>query len=263
MNCCLCNRTGGDTYLQGVGFRLIRCQCGMIRTADFGAHALSYDSDDYFVVRNQYVQQWEMFTVLFGELLSKICRFRSGGTLLDIGAGVGTLVGVAANRGFMARGIEISPWAARFAREEKGLDIRTGFLEEADFPDRHFDVITINHVLEHLPEPVAVITEVRRVLKDDGLLVVGVPNIDSVMARLKGVKWASLRPTEHIWHFTPVTLRRLLRQEGFREVFFESRENHRVVGWGLEAQAVRFVNAVSVAIGRSEAMLLFATKGAV
>lgn len=260
MNCCLCGGFDGEIYLNGADFRLIRCQCGMIRTDDFGAQALSYENDDYFVARNRYVQQWDMFTALFEELLQKITRFRSGGAMLDIGAGVGTLVSVAGNRGFTACGIEVSPWAARFAREEKGLDVRTGLLEEAGFPDNHFDVITINHVLEHVPQPAGTIAEIRRILKPDGLLVIGVPNIGSIMAHLRGRKWASLRPTEHIWHFTPATLKRLMYQGGFRELCFESRENHPAVGWGPESMAIRLINAVAVAIGRSEAMLLFCEK---
>jgi 2-polyprenyl-3-methyl-5-hydroxy-6-metoxy-1,4-benzoquinol methylase len=232
----------------------------MIRTDDFASQALSYDDDDYFVARNQYVQQWDKFTAIFAELLEKIILYKTGGNFLDVGAGVGTLVAAAAGRGFAARGVEVSAWAGRFAREEKGLDVRTGLLEEAGFPDDHFDVITINHVLEHVPQPAQTIAEIRRILKHDGLLVIGVPNIDSLMAGLRGKKWASLRPAEHLWHFTPATLKKLLAQGGFRELYFESRENHPAVGWGLEAMVVRLINAVAVAIGRSEAMLLFSAK---
>jgi len=260
MNCCLCGSAEVTIYLHGPGWRLLRCSCGLIRTADFADHALSYDDDSYFVARNRYVQQWDMFTEIFEELLDKIIPFKADGTLLDVGAGVGTLVAAASGRGFAARGVEVSPWAGRFAREEKGLDVRTGLLEEAGFADNYFDVIIINHVLEHVPQPAEIIAEISRILKPDGLLVIGVPNSDSIMAHLKGAKWASLRPSEHIWHFTPATLKRLLQQGGFRELYFESRENHAVAGWGLKSQAARLINAVAVVSGRSEAMLLFCAK---
>lgn len=260
MNCCLCGNKGGSLYLEGGSWRLLRCSCGMIRTADFASQALSYDEDNYFVARNQYVQQWGKFATIFEELLEKIIPYKSAGNFLDVGAGVGTLVAVAVGRGFAARGVELSAWASRFAREEKGLDVRTGLLEDAGFPDNHFDVITINHVLEHVPQPAETIAEIRRILKHDGLLVIGVPNIGSIMAGLKGKKWASLRPAEHVWHFAPATLKRLLLQGGFRELYFESQENHPAVGWGLEALVIRLVNAVAVVCGRSEAMLLFCGK---
>ena len=260
MTCCLCGNSGGSVYLAGDGWRLLRCGCGMIYTDDFAAGALSYAEDEYFVARNEYVQQWDKFTGIFDSLLARIGRYKSGGRLLDVGAGVGTLVAAAGRHGFTASGVEVSEWASRFAREEKGLDVRTGLLEDATLPDGHFDVVTINHVLEHVPQPAALLAEVGRILKDDGLLVIGVPNIGSIMARLKGPKWASLRHEEHIWHFTPATLRRLLAQSGFRELHFESRENHPAAGWGPKDLAVRLIGAIAVASGRSEAMLLFCAK---
>lgn len=232
----------------------------MIRTDDFAAQARSYDDDDYFVSRNRYVQQWEMFSRIFDLLMEKIVRFKPGGRLLDVGAGVGTLVAAAHARGYTACGVELSPWAARFASEDKGLDIFTGLLESAGFPNQGFDVVTINHVLEHLENPQATLQEIGRILAPDGLLVIGVPNIGSIMAGLKGARWASLRPDEHIWHFTPATLRRLVQQSGFEELYFESRDNHQVAGWGPKDLAVRLINAVAVVFGRSEAMLLFCKK---
>lgn len=260
MTCCLCGKTEASPFLAGPDWRLVCCSCGMIRTDSFSDRAISYDDDDYFVSRNRYVQQWDMFRRIFEVLMDKIVKFKPGGRLLDVGAGVGTLAAVAQARGFKARGVELSPWASRFAREEKGLDVTTGLLEEARFPDQVFEVVTINHVLEHVVCPQAMLQEIGRILAPDGLLVIGVPNIGSIMARLKGARWASLRPAEHVWHFTPATLRQLVRQAGFAEVHFEARDNYEVSGWGPKDLAVRLINAVAVATGRSEAMLLFCKK---
>lgn len=261
MTCCLCNSSSAAPFLEGGDWRLVRCRCGMIYTADFAAKALSYAEDDYFVARNQYVQQWEKFTRIFESLLDRIVPFKSSGRFLDIGAGVGTLVAEAGRRGFAAEGVEVSDWASRFAREEKGLDVRTGFLEDACYKSGSFDLITINHVLEHVPNPGGTLAEISRLLKPDGVLVVGVPNIGSIMAGLRGRTWASLRPEEHIWHFTPETLKRLLAQAGFTELAFESRENHEAQGWGLKDLVIRLINAVATLSGRSEAMLLICAKG--
>lgn len=260
VTCCLCGKSEGTEFLAGSEWRLVRCSCGMIRTDDFAAQVVSYDDDDYFVSRNRYVQQWEMFSRIFERLVEKIIRFKPDGRLLDVGAGVGTLVDAANRRGFDACGVEVSPWASRFAREEKGLDVVAGLLEGARFPEGYFDVVTINHVLEHVENPVATLAEIRRILAPDGLLVIGVPNIGSIMAKLKGTRWASLRPEEHLWHFTPAKLRSLVQQAGFSEVYFESRDNHGASGWSPRVLAVRMINAVAVATGRSEAMLLFCKK---
>ena len=260
MICCLCGKSEENSFLNGSNWRLVRCSCGMIWTGDFATQALSYNDDDYFVSRNRYVQQWDLFSRIFDALMDKISKFKSGGRLLDVGAGVGTLVDAANRKGFCACGVEVSSWASRFAREEKNLEVITGYLEVACFSDECFDVVTLNHVLEHVENPLALLSEIRRILRPDGLLVIGVPNIGSIMASLKGVRWASLRPNEHIWHFTTATLRMLSRQSGFTDVMFESRDNYAVSGWSPKELATRLINLVAVATGRSEAMLLFCIK---
>lgn len=260
MICCLCGNSGGDVFLTGPGWRVVRCTCGMIRTDSLDGQGISYDDNDYFVLRNRYVQQWDMFSRIFEHLMARISRFKTSGDLLDVGAGVGTLVAAASRKGFAAQGVEVSEWASAFAREEMGLDVKTGALEECRFPDSRFDVVTINHVLEHIEDPTMTLAEIRRIMKPNALLVIGVPNIGSIMARIKGARWASLRPEEHIWHFTPATLKQLVSQAGFREVAFESKENHVPAGWVGKDAIIRLINAVARLSGRSEAMLLFCEK---
>jgi len=263
MNCGLCGSTENVMFLSAGCHRLVRCRaCGLIYTDSFGK-SQSYAEEDYFTMKNQYVNRWEEFCAIFDSLLDKIVRFKRKGRLLDVGTGVGTLLSVATKRGFTAQGVEISEWASAFAREEKGLDVLTGTLENARLETEAFDVVVINHVLEHVANPRTLLAEVRRILKNDGLLVVGAPNIGSIMACLMGGKWASLRPEEHIWHFSTATLKRLVTESGFAEFYFEARENGPMTGWGLKALLIRIINGVSVLTGRSEAMLLFATKKSV
>jgi len=232
----------------------------LIYTASFEDGETSYAEDDYFTRKNQYVNRWSEFCAMFESLLDKVVGFKREGKLLDVGAGVGTLLSVAARRGFAVKGVEVSRWAAAFAREKKGLDILTGSLEDACLEMEAFDVVVINHVLEHVDEPRALMAEVHRILKNDGLLVIGVPNIGSIMAGLQSGKWPSLRPEEHIWHFTPATIKRLVTEAGFTELYFEARENHPVAGWSPKDLLKRAINGVAVLTGRSEAMLLFASK---
>jgi predicted SAM-dependent methyltransferase len=120
--------------------------------------------------------------------------------------------------------------------------------------------IVINHVLERVVNPRALLAEVHRILKNDGLLVIGVPNVGSIMDCLRGRKWQLLRPEEHIWHFSPATIERSAKEIGFTKLYFESRENYPVTGWGPKALLIRIINGVSVLTGCSDVMLLFATK---
>ncbi len=261
MKCFLCAASNALPYMTAGVHVLERCSgCGLVYVANYSPDGVSYRGDEYFVRKNEYVQRWEEFCVLFRRILDKIERFKPRGVLLDVGAGVGILLHVARQRGFVAHGVEVSEWASAYARNERKLDVVAGTLEDAAFPDSQFDVIVINHVLEHVPDPLELLRNARRILKDDGVIVVGVPNIGSIMAGVLRERWPSLRPEEHIWHFNPFTLRRLIRKAGLREVHFEARDNHVACGWGPKAVARRLINIASVLTNRSEAMLMITMK---
>ncbi|GAB4487454.1 MAG: methyltransferase domain-containing protein [Thermodesulfovibrionales bacterium] len=261
VSCGLCGGENSKGYLKSGGYSLVRCSgCGLVYTENFSESAISYSEDRYFTQRNQYVQRWDEFCAIFSVLFDKICRFKDGGTLLDVGAGVGCLASIAQARGFTVSGVEVSEWAARFARDEKGLNIITGKLEDAGFEKESFDVIVINHVLEHVEQPRAMLCNVRELLKPEGMLVIGVPNAASLMAKLKRGRWASLLPEQHRWHFSPATLRKMAELCGLREIYFEARENYPVSGWGPQSLFRRSINRLSVMTDRSEAMLLFCAK---
>lgn len=261
MKCFMCATSNALPYLTAGVHVLERCSgCGLVYVANYSPDSVSYKGDEYFVRKNEYVPHWEEFCILFGRLLDKIECFKPQGVLLDVGAGVGILLYVARQRGFITHGVEVSEWASTYARNERKLNVVAGTLEDAAFPDSKFDVIVINHVLEHVPDPLEMLRNARRILKDDGVIVVGVPNIGSIMAGVLRERWPSLRPEEHIWHFNPFTLRRLIRKAGLREVHFEARDNYAVCGWGPKAVARRVINGVSVLTNRSEAMLIITMK---
>lgn len=260
MICGLCGCRNNTALLSVGNHRLVKCvECGLIYTASFKHETVSY-GEDYFSRKNQYVRRWDEFCAMFETLMAKIVRFKRGGKLLDVGAGVGSLLAVAAKHNFNVKGVEISAWAAAFAREEKGLNVFTGTLMDARLEAEAFDVIIINHVLEHVSVPLELLAEVERILKKDGMLVVGVPNIGSIMAGLQGDKWPSLKPEQHVWHFTPETLKRMLILAGFQTVYFEAKENYPVSGWRPKSFVKRLINWFSVLTNRSEAMLFFAQK---
>ena len=257
----MCDNPDTSPYFTAGSHVFEQCaHCGLVFVANFTQEGISYKGDEYFVHKNEYVQRWDEFCSLFEHLVAKIMRFKRNGNFLDVGAGVGTLMHVAKKHGFATYGVEVSEWASAYARNERGLNMVTGTLEGAAYPDAFFDVIVINHVLEHVTAPIRLLGEAHRILKDDGVLVVGVPNIGSIMARIMRERWLSLRPEEHIWHFTPNTLRRLMDMAEFHEIWFEARDNYSVQGWSPKDIAQRIINCVSVITNRSEAMLVIAGK---
>jgi 2-polyprenyl-3-methyl-5-hydroxy-6-metoxy-1,4-benzoquinol methylase len=142
----------------------------------------------------------------------------AGRRLLDIGCATGEYLAYLRGLGWETRGIEFDPDAAAQARDSLRLDVITGTAESAlpELPSDYFDVVTMWHVLEHLNDPHAVLTEVRRVLKPGGELLIEVPNYQSAWSTLLRGDWFPLEYPYHQHHFTPRTLRRLLNETGFQ-----------------------------------------------
>ncbi|HEX8204746.1 MAG TPA: class I SAM-dependent methyltransferase [Solirubrobacteraceae bacterium] len=136
--------------------------------------------------------------------------------LLDVGAGRGRFVAAARRAGYDATGIEPSPRGVAAAREAYGVELAAVELGEAR--GEGLDVVTAWHVLEHLDDPGAALDRIRSLLRPGGTLVVGVPNLASLQARLFGVRWFHLDLARHRVHFTPRGLHTLLRASGFDPV---------------------------------------------
>jgi SAM-dependent methyltransferase len=138
------------------------------------------------------------------------------GKALDVGSAAGFCMQALRKLGFEAHGVEVSETIARHAIERLGFDtVHIGTLEEAPVAEGTFDLITMWDVIEHVAEPRALLSRARKLLKRDGLLVLETQNIDSAFARALGRRWHHFKHAEHIYHFTPGSLRRLLDSAGF------------------------------------------------
>jgi len=132
------------------------------------------------------------------------------GKILDIGCAAGFFLKVAKDKGWDTTGLEISEFAAKYGREKFGLEIKTGNLDTIDFEQNYFDVITAWDVIEHVSDPRSFIQKIHLLLKDEGLLVLGTPNYDSLARKIKKSGWNHLRPPEHLSYFTPRTIQFLI-----------------------------------------------------
>lgn len=138
-----------------------------------------------------------------------------GGRLLDVGCGNGAFLEWYSKHGWRVYGVEPSERAYSICRQ-KGLEVFHGELDQAGYPPDYFDVVSLVHVLEHTTRPLAVLTEVRRVLKPNGLVLVGVPNFGCYDRKLLSESWWPLEAPRHIYHFDVKTLCTMLRRSGFR-----------------------------------------------
>jgi len=140
-----------------------------------------------------------------------------GGKLLEIGCAAGFLLRAARDRGFDALGVEMSEWASGVARDQYGLDVRTGKLEDIGLADDTFDVVVLADVIEHLTDPRRTLREIGRVLKPGGRLLLLTPDAGSVVARIAGARWWGLLD-DHYFYFSRDNLKRFLEGEGFEVV---------------------------------------------
>jgi SAM-dependent methyltransferase len=140
------------------------------------------------------------------------------GLVLDIGCGRGHLLDAFRRRGWQVQGTELSERSARFPREVLGLPVHVGPADRLPFEPSTFDAVTMWHVLEHWPDPRLAIAEAHRLLRPDGVFMVGVPNFASPEARLCRDRWFHLDVPRHLCHLTPASLDSALSEAGFEPV---------------------------------------------
>jgi 2-polyprenyl-3-methyl-5-hydroxy-6-metoxy-1,4-benzoquinol methylase len=142
-----------------------------------------------------------------------VTHWMDSGRLLDVGCGSGGFLREMHRLGgWQVQGIEIDPEMVRFAQAELGMDVLENTLEEAGFPDHAFDIITMWDVLEHMHDPLAVLREVRRILRPGGLVICSTPNVASLDAKIFGRYWIGFDVPRHLYTFSPSTLAALLRK---------------------------------------------------
>jgi len=145
---------------------------------------------------------------------------QGSGRLLDIGCNEGRGLTLYANNGFKAEGLELNERAAAIARE-RGFQIYTTPLEQFN-PEKPYEVVVLANVLEHAWDPVAMLLKVRRLLQPGGEVWISCPNAASFFRRLFGRYWINWHVPFHLWHFSPLTLKKVLAKANFRLMAMET-----------------------------------------
>lgn len=207
-------------------FRLVRCrQCGLLYInprptleeiqayypEEYGPYTVTPDEERSWVRRLDHTYgYWRRARLV------KAAR-PQGGRLLDVGGATGNFLHMMRQLGpWEVQGLDISPEATRYAQQHYGLDMFTGELADAGYPDSYFDVVTMWDVLEHVHDPTGTLLEVHRILKPGGLFLLRVPNVSTWDARLFGPYWVGYDAPRHLFVFSPTTMQGLLHKTGFR-----------------------------------------------
>jgi 2-polyprenyl-3-methyl-5-hydroxy-6-metoxy-1,4-benzoquinol methylase len=151
----------------------------------------------------------------FCDMLARLERFVQPGRFLDVGCSLGTSLVAARARGWEPVGLELSRPCVEFGRKEWGVDIRHATLAEVDLAPRSFRAVFMHHTLEHLDDPAAVVARAFELLEPGGAMYQALPNWDCLKRRLLGRWWSYGVTEDHLVHFGPRTLRRLVARLGF------------------------------------------------
>jgi SAM-dependent methyltransferase len=213
------------------GWPIARCGCGMAfvaRPVDpatldrlYGAEYYTGGFDAAVPGYHDYAGEEPVMRRNFGRRLALIERFTRPGPLLDVGCALGFFVGAARDRGWEARGVELSGYAVAEAAG-RGLPVEQGDFLTMGIAPGSLAAVTMLDMLEHVADPRPYVRRARSVLRPGGVIAIETGDLDSRYARLAGRRYHFFQPPNHLSYFSRRTLGRLLREEGFAEVAFFS-----------------------------------------
>jgi SAM-dependent methyltransferase len=144
-----------------------------------------------------------------------IRKFRPSGNVLDVGCGRGYFLLACRQAGYEVEGVDISGAAAAYVATELKIPVHIGQIDEINLPAGSFDVVTMWHSLEHTVDPNLYLQSAGKWLKDNGFLIIDVPDYEGHDARMTWSDWPHWDLPYHFYHFTKSSLLALLEKNGF------------------------------------------------
>jgi len=249
--CALCASQEYKKVAIEAGHDIFRCRrCGLVQVRPLPRETSdsnkSYWQVDFDVPAIQEARLGSQLVYSYGlrRLKELTGATLAGQNVLDVGCGMGLFLEIAKGQAANPYGIDIAGSAAQFAETHVGIDtVKVGAFETADFPAGYFQLITGWNVLEHTSAPGRWLAKAYRLLADDGLLLIKVPNVrfSALMSKLAPVtralglatmSYIATRPPLHLYGFSPNTLRKILEAAGFEVLTVEGapvRES-----WGIK-----------------------------
>ncbi len=229
VNCNLCGSNETKTLFPHDFSYVVKCKkCGLVyrNPRPSEDEILKQIVSDGIDAQRKKIVWYDSKIKLFKKNLKRIEKYFSKGKLLDVGCGYGTFLKIAEDDGWQVQGIEISRSASDYAKTKLGLNISKETLKEAHFSDNYFDVITLWEVLGALYNPSAELQEVKRILKEGGLIALRLHNATFHIFIHRFFRFLgnldvklNLKPTIfHFYSFSPKTIRKILEKVGFVDI---------------------------------------------
>ncbi len=239
--CLLCGSPGGETMHEKPPFRIVRCSsCTMVYTLprlpsediarmyqeDYWNSEVAKDFGytDYLADEELYVKTFKMRAALLKKYRPVPAR------VLDVGCAAGFALRAFRELGYEAYGVELSAKMAQEAERRAGDGrVHAGVLEPGLFGGIQFDIITMWDLVEHLEDPGEILSIARKMLAPDGVLILETQNVNSLFAKVMGVRWQHYKFEEHLYHFNPTTIRTLLERSGLETLEVSARRGGKYI----------------------------------
>ena len=220
-DCYLCISGNNHLLWSKSDFNVVKCDnCGLVFTKLPSTYVLEKFNADYYAkdYLTNYENRKETLAKRFLKRLKDIETIKRGGKLLDVGCSTGLFLKIASENSqyrWKLFGIDINRNSIKFAKTKANASFYCASLHGEKFKANFFDCVTCFDVLEHDADIRGNLKEIYRILKPGGLLVIQVPNCKSAMAYLCGQHWDWWSVPDHVLHFSPSVLSKILEDNGF------------------------------------------------
>ena len=269
--CQLCGGTDRRVRFHDGPCRVVECAgCGLVYvTPRLQGEALRAVYDEgYWKSSNpkqrgyaDYASEAALYLKTFGKRMALVRRhLPPKARILDVGCAAGYFLRVAQREGHDVHGVEMSAAIAGEAQKALGGErVHVGTLDEAIAAKGHapasFDLVTLWDVIEHVPDPQSLLRTIRGLIKPGGTLLLETQNVASRWARLLGRRWHHFKHDEHLYHFKPATIRRLLADCGFETLELGAAYAGKYVSFGFLAERAERLGRVAGLLASPLALL--------
>lgn len=228
-SCYLCKSSSYKIIKKINSFYLYKCNnCGLVyiivtKKEEFDININKYNNE----YLSDYQKRQPILRKRFVTRIIEIERYKHGGRMLDVGCSTGiflNLVNKFSKYKWDLYGIDINKKSLYYAKRETSAKLYCSTIQNINFQNEYFDCITCFDILEHDKLFVSTIKRIYQLLKKNGLLVIQSPNYRSVMAKLTGNNWDWWSVPDHVIHFCPSTLRKVLEENGFNIIYIHTWE---------------------------------------
>jgi 2-polyprenyl-3-methyl-5-hydroxy-6-metoxy-1,4-benzoquinol methylase len=219
-SCIICySKTNNEWASQPTPFRTVKCaDCGFVWMQTQPTPNILNKYYSNYIGRRRLSNQTKMQqrSLQYEDDKLILQQYVKEGRLLDVGCNGGFFLDCFDNT-FEKHGIEVDATAVKYANEnyDFGANVRCGNILEEKYPDGNFDVLVMRGTIEHVPKPVEVIERCSKLLKEGAFFyITATPNADSLAAELFRDRWLLFHPIQHLWHFSPNTLKSICDRFG-------------------------------------------------